>query len=73
MSAPKWEPIDRIHEDRMPYLLWDINDLARVGVAVAIDDYDEADSWTHCLSVRQFFMRGFDPEIDSIIMHGEAR
>lgn len=61
----KWKPIYELHEDGVPYILWDIRDPASIALFENIEEYDSiSGSYTHCISVRDLFMQGFDDAID---------
>ena len=67
----EWRPHTEVHEDGMPYLMWDLDYPADVEVVTSIDDYNEGayEEWGnwHCMSIKELFKVGYQPEIDEVL------
>lgn len=73
MRNLKWQSVEAIHEEGMPYLVWDLDDPATVELMTSIDEYRTLVARMtnpRAMSVRAFFMRGYQIDIDKELAHG---
>lgn len=67
----KWVPLFELHEEGFPYLIWELTDPSEIFIVTNIDDVDFDAFTTHAvaMSVRKYFMFGYQPEIDDVIQN----